>query len=97
MLIFNQDTKTIGFYNPLLEEKEIIDNNNLILKIIGIMMIIICCLIGFYLSKKIYEQTRKRRINEINEQYEYNSFEKNDINYENNNKNNIILEMPSKK
>ena len=100
LLIFNQDTKTIGFYNPLLEEKKIIDNNNLILKIIGIMMIIICCLIGFYLSKKIYEQTRKRRINEINEQYEYNSFEKNDINYENNNKNNnknnIILEMPSK-
>ena len=59
-------------------------------------MIIACCIIGFYLATKIYEHTRKRRINEIKEQYEYNSYEDKNINYENNSKNEIVLEMPSK-
>ena len=96
-LTFNQDKKTIGFYNSNLKyELNYEKDNNMSLKIVGIFIIILCCILGFFLAKKIYEQTRKRRINELNEQYEYNSYEKNNINYESNNKNKIFLEMPSK-
>ena len=97
LFTFNQDSKTIGFYNTFLEKEKVNGNNiNIYLIILGILLIIICCVLGFFLSKKIYEQTRKRRVNEIIEQYEYNSFEKNNINYENNNKNKVFLEMPTK-
>ena len=94
LFTFNQDIKTISFYSPDLTMKTKYEKNKLI--IIGVLLVIICSTIGFYLSKKIYENTRKKRINEINEQYEYNSYEKNNINYENNDKNKIFLEMPSK-
>ena len=95
LLTFNQDTKTIGFYNPELTIGKKYEKNNLII-IIGIVLVIICSAIGFYLAKKIYEKTRKKRVNEINDQYEYKSYEKNNINYVNNDKNKIFLEMPSK-
>lgn len=96
LLIFNQDSKTIGFYNQDLKLKNNIEKTSAIMKIFGIFIIIICSIIGFYLAKKIYENSRKKRINEINDQYEYNSYEKNNINYKDNDKNKIFLEMPSK-
>lgn len=94
LFVFNQDTKTIGFYNNELK----IEKNgkySMFVKIVGVLVVIICSIVGFYLAKKIYENTRKIRVNEINEQYEYKSEEKN-INYESNDKNKILLEMPSK-
>lgn len=94
LFIFNQDSKTIGFYNSFVRTQKN-GNSGIFIKVFGIFLIIICCTLGFYLSKKIYEHTRKKRINEINEQYEYNSYEKNNINYEDN-KNKIFLEMPLK-
>ena len=48
-------------------------------------------------GKKIYEQTRKRRLNEIIEQYEYKSHDVDDINYDDNNDNkNLMVEIPLK-
>ena len=95
MLVFNQDTKTIGFYNANFQNDINIEKNNSLLIIIGILFIICICIICFFLAKKIYEERRRRRLNEINEQYEYNNYENNNINYEDN-KNKIFLEMPSK-
>lgn len=94
LLVFNQDTKTIGFYN---NELKMLKNEkyNILYIIIVTILTIICSIIGFYLAKKIYENNRRTRINEINEQYEYKSNEKN-INDESNDKNKILLEMPSK-
>ena len=96
LLVFNQDTKTIGFYNSEIKNEKNNGKINLFIEILGIILIIICSIIGFHLAKKIYEHTRKKRINEINEQYEYNSYESKNINQEND-KNKILLEMPNKK
>lgn len=95
ILVFNQDTKTIGFYNSELKNGKNNGKISIFLIILGIIFIIICSIISFYLAKKIYEQTRKKRLNEINEQYEYNSYENKNINQEND-KNKILLEMPNK-
>ena len=48
------------------------------------------------MAKKIYEQARKRRLNEIIEQYEYKSHDTDNINYENNDDKKIMLEIPLK-
>ena len=96
LFIFNQDSRTIGFYTSFLENKKVEDKNYIIIKSIVIILVFACCIIGFYLATKIYEHTRKRRINEINEQYEYNSYEEKNINNENDSKNEIFLEMPTK-
>ena len=83
LLVFNQDTKTIGFYNVFnanLQNDIDIEKNNSLLIIIGILIIICCCIICFFLAKKIYEERRRIRLNEINEQYEYNNYENNNIN-----------------
>ena len=98
LFIFNQDSRTIGFYSSYLDHEKIEDkiNINIIIKIVLIILIIVCCIIGFYLVKKIYEHSRKRRINEINDLYEYNSYEEQKINYENNSKKEIVLELPTK-
>ena len=85
-LTFNQESKIIGFYNNDL----IIDNkSNKSYRIFGPFLIILCCGIGFYLAKKIYEQTRRRRVNELNDGFDYN-IQNNDIN--NNNVENDIRE-----
>ena len=80
LLVFNQDTKTIGFYNANFQNDINIEKNNSLLIIIGILFIICICIICFFLAKKIYEERRRIRLNEINEQYEYNNYENNNIN-----------------
>ena len=98
LFVFNIDSKSIGFYNYYLEfnEKKL-NSISLIYKLIGALIILIACIVGFYLAKKIYEQTRKRRLNEIIEQYEYKSHDVDDINYDDNNDNkNIMVEIPLK-
>ena len=98
LFVFNIDSKTIGFYNRHLEnefnEKE--GSVSLLNKLIGIFIILIASFIGFFLAKKLYEQARKRRLNEINEQYEYKSHDTDNINYENNDNKKIMLEIPMK-
>ena len=59
-------------------------------KILGIIIILIACGIGFVFAKKVYEQTRKKRLNEIEEQYEYKSHDTNNINYEGNGNKKIV-------
>ena len=65
-------------------------------KILGIIIILIACGVGFVFAKKVYEQTRKKRLNEIEEQYEYKSHDTNNINYEGNSNKKILLEIPLK-
>ena len=84
LFTFNQDAKTIGFYNYIFYSNEVqgkINNNFDYNKIIGIIILLFACFVGFFLAKKLYEKTRKKRINEINEKYEYKSNDTDDINY----------------
>ena len=98
LLVFNIDSKTIGFYNSILEyeSEQIINSVSVYYKILGIIIILIACGVGFVFAKKVYEQTRKKRLNEIEEQYEYKSHDTNNINYEGNSNKKILLEIPLK-
>ena len=98
LFIFNSDSKTIGFYNSHFENEFIEKGNSVSLfnKIIGVFIILIACFVGLYSAKKLYEQARKRRLNEIFEQYEYKSHDIENVNNENNNDKKIMLEIPLK-
>ena len=101
-LTFNYDTKLIGFYDKSKkietnnEKEKKGDNNNTSNKtgtiIIFIISIIIFISIGFLLGKKIYERARKKKANELIDDFEY---ESHDINL-NSKKNNLNVEMNSK-
>ena len=86
LFTFNTKEETIGFYNNKLQT-----NNIFIIKyynnIIWIILIIISLIVGFLLGKKIYYKLRIKRINELNDNFIYNS-KKDQI---------ISLEMSSKK
>ena len=94
-LIFNQDSKTISFYNPNLpleDEKgnsPISINNNINIKtIIIIIIIILLSLIsiglGIYLGKIVYDNKKeKKRFNELEDSFEYISREYQREKYEN--------------
>ena len=101
-LTFNYDTKLIGFYDKSKKveantEKEINGGNgNKSNKtgtiIIFIISVIIFIGVGFLLGKKIYDRTRKKKANELIDDYEYDTH---DIN--SNSKNNSLnVEMNSK-
>lgn len=78
-LVFMQDSKTIGFYNPKLpiEEENIIDKNHrkLNIKIIILIIIILGILsigLGIYLGKIIYMNKKvKKRFNELDDSFDY--------------------------
>lgn len=98
IITFNYDTKMIGFYdkNIKIETKNEKDGNgstyNSKIIIIFIICLIIFILIGFLLGKKIYDKARKKKANELIDDYDY---ESHDIN--SNSKNNILnVEMKSK-
>ncbi len=94
-MIFNQDSKTISFYNPNLpleDEKgnsPISINNNINIKtIIIIIIIILLSLIsiglGIYLGKIVYDNKKaKKRFNELEDSFEYISREYQIEKYEN--------------
>ena len=75
LMVFDQDQKTIGYYYINEKEKVIIDNKkkNINVQLLIGLVFIVLILIGFtiwlifYLKKDI----RKKRINEINDDYEY--------------------------
>ena len=99
LITFNYDTKMIGFYNKNIKYKE---NENKKLKIyyeynvkiifILIIGFILNLIIGFCLGKKIYEKTRKKKVNELNDDYKYESHDINSYNSHNS----LTLEMNSK-
>lgn len=74
--VFNQDSKTIGFYNP---DLEIETNSNsksssskYILYIIIFISWIIFIFIGFFIGKYFYKKYKtKKRANELDDNYEY--------------------------
>ena len=82
-LIFNQDSKTLSFYNPKLpiiekDKSENINNNSnsisYILIFVIILVIIISIVIGVYIGKMVYENKKgKKRFNELEDSFEYES------------------------
>ena len=110
-LVYNGDAKTIGFYNKnnISEKKE---NNKLLFElnafkiisfiILFLVFIFLVIKISYYFGKK-YNLIRKRHANELDDNYEYNSYTdkykifKKDINekYINENKE-IHLDLSSK-
>ena len=79
-LIFNQDTKTIGFYKNIYKNDKISFSNIVYYIIIIILLIILLILIiiGIYLYFK--RNKEKRNATELsNEEYEYNEKDKNNL------------------
>ena len=84
-LFFNYDTKTISFYNPNLPKEEIpttpnnTSNTTLIICIVAIVVLSVVSIgLGIYLSKVCYKEKKaKGRINEINENFVYETQENN--------------------
>ena len=79
-MVFNQDSKTISFYNPNLpiigednsKNSENKSSNNKIIIIIIIILGIICISLGIYLGKIIYFKSgEKKRFNELDDNFEY--------------------------
>ena len=83
--VFNQDSKTIGFYNPDLEivtnKNSSTNSSNYILYIIIFISWIIFICIGFFIGKYFYKKYKtKKRANELDDNYEYLSGNNNNIN-----------------
>ena len=81
-LVFNQDSKTISFYNPKLpfedeEQSTKTDNNNnnniktIVIIVIIILVGIISISLGIYIGKMIYNKKNKKRFNELDDSFEY--------------------------
>ena len=74
--VFNQDSKTIGFYNPDLEVETNRNSNSssnkyILYIIIFISWIVFIC-IGFFIGKYFYKKYKtKKRANELDDNYEY--------------------------
>ena len=83
--VFNTEEKTIGFYNDKISVNNFRNKN--LNNLIWMIFIIISGVMGFFLGKKIYYKIRTKRINELNDNFIYNS--KKDPQF--------ILEMSSKK
>ena len=73
---YDIDRKTISFYNENIpiENKNNKDKDKSYLKyliITGIVFLVASCIVGFYFGKKIYEKSRNKRKNELEEDYDY--------------------------
>lgn len=77
VFLYDYDSKTIGFYNDLLpggkKNKKI---SNIVSNIIYFIIIVIFGYIGFFYGKKVYDKVRKKRIYEIDDEFEYKKEEK---------------------
>ena len=74
--IFDNDQKTITFIEKILinKDKKLIiksDNKILILKIMIIAFLVIGFGFGLFFGKKIWDKNRKKRANELDDDYEY--------------------------
>ena len=77
-LSYNVEKKTISFYNkniPIesdLERKNNEENSYFTyFLIIGLLILLISCGIGFYFGIKLYQKSRNKRKNELDEEYDY--------------------------
>jgi len=73
---FNQDSKMIGYYNEDLpggKKKNNNSDNKYILIIVVVILIIVFGILGFFVGKLVYDKMRKKRINEIDDNYDYNT------------------------
>ena len=97
---FNLDTKMIGYYNIDLpggkqnkNEEKIYSFSSkykaLIISLI-IVLVIIFGIFGFYLGKFVYDKVRKKRINELDDNYDYDSHENFNFSKNDNNNNYMI-------
>jgi hypothetical protein len=75
---YDLDKKTINFYNkniPIIIKEDIIINENfsysIYLIIFAIVLFVAACVIGFYFGIKLYEKSRNKRKNELDEDYDY--------------------------
>ena len=76
---FNQDTKMIGYYNVDLPngQKDKVSNKiisflkNEYLIIIVVILFIIFGVVGFFFGKAVYDTVRKKRVNELDDNYDY--------------------------
>ena len=86
-LTFNYDNKMIGFYNIKVQtkQKENIKKDYYKIALICIIIIgfILFFIAGFFLGKKIYDKSKKRRANELIDNYDYISQDKNEQKPEN--------------
>jgi hypothetical protein len=75
--LYDYDAKTVGFYNmDLLREKKNKTISNIFLNIFYFIVICFFGYIGFFYGKKAYDKVRKKRIYEIEDNYEYKGEEK---------------------
>ena len=87
-LIFNQDTKTISFYNPNIKIKNISEtlwkNSIAVITMLVIVILLIFFAVGFiyiYICKKYLKSNKdKKRLNHIYDNNEYLKEDKVDIN-----------------
>ena len=94
LMVFNQDTKTIGHYYYISDNLKEENNQNkneinitllVCIIVLGIIFIFLCLYYFIYFFKK---DNRKIRLNEINDEYEY---EYNQDKNNNNNKGNLLF------
>ena len=87
-LIFNQDTKTISFYNPNIKirniDKTVLNNRFIFIAILFVVLLIIFFSVEIfylYICKKYYKTNRdKKRLNHIYDNSDYLKEDKVDIN-----------------
>ena len=77
---FNQIDKTIGFYINTKKKTDDGSNNTLAKILIGVGVVIIFAVGGIILAKILYGKSRKKRKNELDDNYDYSSKEENIIN-----------------
>jgi hypothetical protein len=81
--VFNSDSGTVGLYTGYTqsnnsENKENKNNYDNLVKIIIIFLLSVCLImIGIFIGKKIYGIKRKKRANELSDDYEYKDIEEN--------------------
>ena len=97
--IFDEDKKLIGYYNSPenYDNSKIIENENnekyrlYILIIVLLLIVLFLLVVTFFLVKKLMNKNRRKRANELDDEYEYNNKysindEASDTNKENENK-----------
>lgn len=77
--IFNQEIKRIGFYSKL-KDSNINTNakSSIFIQIISVILFIIAIGLGFVLTRKICKLHKRKRINELNDDYKFYSLEMRD-------------------
>ena len=74
LLTYDYDNRVIGFYRQNKYKYKIENNdlkNNIFKIILIIFLVLVFAILGFLISKHIYGYNRKKRINELQENYQY--------------------------